>query len=210
MNDVETQTEAEPQDDETLRDLFSPNGKLIEGTDEMVPGTSKVDGFTREKGEWMPEHGGDTKLHWDGGYTQEADDGDILVVDEDGLSWPLTVCRPLTDEEEKTGQMVRAFNAGTRVQTQATLSNGYRRSIGRVLSYLKAGDAGNDEDVAIVKWTADGSEEAMSPRDLDIIPEDQLGPERRYRAALQRIIDECATGSEAEAIARDALGGSNG
>jgi len=64
-------------------ELKSPTGDEIQGTYELVPGSSYV---TFGDGEPGFEHCGDTKMHWDGSITQTID-GVALFTDDSGIDW---------------------------------------------------------------------------------------------------------------------------
>jgi hypothetical protein len=71
----------------------APNGALIIGTADMVPGNALVTGFTREKdGTLTPEYTGGTVMCWDGQYNVEQTGGDWLLVDENGETWKASEC----------------------------------------------------------------------------------------------------------------------
>lgn len=67
--------------------LRAPNGKEIIATADMIPGNALIQSATRgADGKIEVEYAGETKVCWDGQYT-ETEDGETLYVDEDGQQW---------------------------------------------------------------------------------------------------------------------------
>lgn len=67
--------------------LFAPTGRKINATQDWIPGNALIAGATRDRsGKLEIEWAGETKLCWDGQYTEEAGGGRIFL-DVDGNAW---------------------------------------------------------------------------------------------------------------------------
>lgn len=72
--------------------LYSPSGRAIIGTYEMVCGVALIDGATelspvRNGRRFALDYEGTTEIDWDDGETVKVK-GQRIFVDEDGNHWP--------------------------------------------------------------------------------------------------------------------------
>lgn len=72
-----------------MKQLYSPNGKLVIGTADTVNATANVSGWS-DTGE--PIYAGGSDVDWDSQLTRTNAKGDMLVIDEDGDTWPKAMC----------------------------------------------------------------------------------------------------------------------
>jgi hypothetical protein len=82
-----------------MKQLYAPNGNLIIGTLEHVPGCAHVSGWELDAaGRLEPVWASETEMYWDDSKTQDIE-GDTLVIDEDGETWPMSQCTVREDQE---------------------------------------------------------------------------------------------------------------
>jgi hypothetical protein len=84
-NESPVTTSAPPA--QTPRELYAPNGKRIVASKDWIPGNALINSATRNPdGTFDIEWAGETKICWDGQYTEESR-GQRIFLDEDGNEW---------------------------------------------------------------------------------------------------------------------------
>lgn len=81
--------------------LKSPDGKLIVGTPETIQATSFIHHWIEKDGKPFPVYSGDTDVYWDSSKTDRNDAGDMLVEDENGDTWAISLCTRIPIEEKE-------------------------------------------------------------------------------------------------------------
>lgn len=80
---------------------YSPAGRLIVGTREVIPAMAQVDKWSRgTNGELQIEYSGGTTIWWEDQRTVEID-GQRIFVDEDGNEWPESTIVLKEDETDE-------------------------------------------------------------------------------------------------------------
>lgn len=79
-----------------MADYRAPNGQLIQGTLEQIPGVALISGIGDE-GE--PEYDGETKVWWDDQKTLTRD-GKTIFVDDEGFEWTFDQLTKVEEEDE--------------------------------------------------------------------------------------------------------------
>jgi hypothetical protein len=93
-------TDSTPSDDA----IVSPTGSRIVGTEEKLTACALAR-FDWDGDRAIYDHVGETECDWDSQRTATSPNGETLVRDTDGTTWPITQCMPRSHWQTRRGQL---------------------------------------------------------------------------------------------------------